>query len=110
MTLLPFVDEERLRTAVEPFFETLTEEESKSLIIFDNSYVLIITMFLTERRNMRGENLIFVGKHHPAYDFLRGLVNDSAKGDTAPIPLKTEYIYGISGLVFRSDLCVQPGG
>ena len=67
-------------------------------------------MYLTERRNVRGENLIFVGKHHPAYDFLSELVKNSSEKDDTPILLKTECIYGISGLVLRSHLCVQPGG
>lgn len=72
--------------------------------------MLTLTMYLTERRNMRGEDLIFVGKHHSAYDFLRGLVENSAEDDETPIALDPECIYGISGHVFRSDLCVEPGG
>ena len=59
---------------------------------------------------MPGENLIFVGKHHPAYDFLSGLMKNSTEGYDTPIALKTECIYGISGLVLRSELGVQPGG
>lgn len=71
---------------------------------------MILTTYLTERRNVRGENLIFAGKHHPAYDFLSELVKGCSEDDDTPIMLKAECIYGISGLVLRSHLCVQSGG
>ena len=67
-------------------------------------------MHLTDRRNICGESLIFVGKHHSAYDFLRGLVENGAEDDETPMALDPKCIYGISGYILRSDLCVEPGG
>lgn len=53
VALLPFVDEKRLLSALEPKYEDLTEEENK--------------------RAVKGSDRLFVSKWSPAYDFLTSL-------------------------------------
>eukprot|EP00794_Sanderia_malayensis_P017453 gene17453-19198_t len=53
VALLPFVDEKRLLSALEPVYPDLTEEEV--------------------RRNRKDINLLFCGRLNPMYDFLVGL-------------------------------------
>ncbi|KAF3824618.1 hypothetical protein GH733_009952 [Mirounga leonina] len=50
VALLPFVDERRLRAALEEVYPDLTPEETK--------------------RNSLGGDVLFVGKHHPLHDFI----------------------------------------
>ncbi|XP_046442681.1 5'-3' exoribonuclease 2 homolog isoform X1 [Daphnia pulex] len=92
VALLPFVDEKRLKKAVKSLFDELTEDE--------------------KRRNVLGENQIFVGKHHKGYDFLRGLageVANSADEEFVAFKMESSYFSGISGLVFASEKCVVAG-
>ena len=55
VALLPFVDEKRLKMALEPLHDKLNEEEKK--------------------RNTRGNDSIFVGKSHDLYELLCSLYN-----------------------------------
>ncbi len=67
--------------------------------------------FLLERRNVRGENQFFVGKHHKGYDFLRGLGEEvPSEGKIVEFEMEPSYFNGISGTVFGSEKCVEPGG
>ncbi|XP_058393504.1 5'-3' exoribonuclease 2-like, partial [Diceros bicornis minor] len=58
VALLPFVDERRLRAALEEVYPDLTPEET--------------------RRNSLGGDVLFVGKHHPLHDFILELYQTGA--------------------------------
>uniref|UniRef100_A0A8C9TSF2 5'-3' exoribonuclease n=1 Tax=Scleropages formosus TaxID=113540 RepID=A0A8C9TSF2_SCLFO len=71
VALLPFVDERRLRAALEEVYPDLTPEERK--------------------RNSLGSDMLFVGKSHPLCDFVRELYL------TKPSEMPPELCHGIQG-------------
>lgn len=113
VALLPFVDEKRLKKAVKSLFDELTDEESELFFrLLGLSQIMLELRELifpldAERRNIRGENQIFVGKHHKGYEFFRELL---AEGAIEPIDMIATHFGGISGTVFESEKCVEPGG
>uniref|UniRef100_A0A8B9MIM8 5'-3' exoribonuclease n=1 Tax=Accipiter nisus TaxID=211598 RepID=A0A8B9MIM8_9AVES len=74
VALLPFVDERRLRAALEEVYPDLTPEES--------------------RRNSLGGDVLFVGKHHPLCDFI---VEQYKTKNTEPVDIPPELCHGIQG-------------
>jgi len=53
VALLPFIDENRLLGAMQPYYAQATEEE--------------------KRRNSGGNDILFVSEHHPLFDFICAL-------------------------------------
>uniref|UniRef100_A0A8C9WGC1 5'-3' exoribonuclease n=1 Tax=Scleropages formosus TaxID=113540 RepID=A0A8C9WGC1_SCLFO len=74
VALLPFVDERRLRAALEEVYPDLTPEERK--------------------RNSLGSDMLFVGKSHPLCDFVRELYLTKPSEGTEMPP---ELCHGIQG-------------
>jgi 5'-3' exoribonuclease 2 len=85
VALLPFVDEARLRLALEDVYSNLTKEE--------------------EIRNSCGSDLLFVGKHHPARGFLETLYEQQ---DSQPLELNPKLARGMAGTlsVDKSRRCL----
>ncbi|KAJ8389375.1 hypothetical protein AAFF_G00120830 [Aldrovandia affinis] len=74
VALLPFVDERRLRAALEAVYPDLSPEEVK--------------------RNSLGSDLLFVGKSHPLCDFIQELYTT---GSTESTEMPPELCHGIGG-------------
>ncbi|XP_067999340.1 5'-3' exoribonuclease 2 isoform X1 [Melanerpes formicivorus] len=85
VALLPFVDERRLRAALEEVYHDLTPEES--------------------RRNSLGGDVLFVGKHHPLCDFI---VEQYKTKNTEPVDMPPELCHGIQGKLTLNDNAVLP--
>uniref|UniRef100_A0A8C5X9J7 5'-3' exoribonuclease n=1 Tax=Malurus cyaneus samueli TaxID=2593467 RepID=A0A8C5X9J7_9PASS len=85
VALLPFVDERRLRAALEEVYPDLTPEES--------------------RRNSLGGDVLFVGKHHPLCDFI---VEQYKTKNTEPVDIPPELCHGIQGKLTLNDNAVLP--
>ncbi|CAI9578360.1 unnamed protein product, partial [Staurois parvus] len=85
VALLPFVDERRLRAALEEVYPDLTPEEI--------------------RRNSLGGDHLFVGKHHPLQEFIHELYRSSCK-ELTDIP--PELCHGIQGKMDTDDGAVLP--
>uniref|UniRef100_A0A7N8X789 5'-3' exoribonuclease n=1 Tax=Mastacembelus armatus TaxID=205130 RepID=A0A7N8X789_9TELE len=66
VALLPFVDERRLRAALADVYPDLTPEEVK--------------------RNSLGSDMLFLGKSHPLFDFIRELYRTESHEVTKPGP------------------------
>merc|ERR1719188_1084151 len=62
VALLPFVDEVRLHRALQPVYPLLTAEE--------------------KRRNMRGDDRLYVRENHKGYNLLRAIYTDGFESDT----------------------------
>ncbi|XP_011311873.1 5'-3' exoribonuclease 2 homolog [Fopius arisanus] len=85
VALLPFVDETRLFKALEPYYEVLTEAEKK--------------------RNVRGDDRLYVGPGNSGYNFIKGLYNNGVDQDA-----ETEIsIDGMRGTVLLAEDCVGEG-
>lgn len=62
-------------------------------------------MFSTERRNVRGDDRLYIGPHHSAYDFIKSLYKDKSNFDNeTPIGID-----GIKGTVLLAEDCVGDG-
>ncbi|XP_035758128.1 5'-3' exoribonuclease 2 [Egretta garzetta] len=85
VALLPFVDERRLRAALEEVYPDLTPEES--------------------RRNSLGGDVLFVGKHHPLCDFI---VEQYKTKNTEPVDMPPELCHGIQGKLTLNENAVLP--
>ncbi|XP_017692883.1 PREDICTED: 5'-3' exoribonuclease 2 [Lepidothrix coronata] len=85
VALLPFVDERRLRAALEEVYPDLTPEES--------------------RRNSLGGDVLFVGKHHPLCDFI---VEQYKTKTTEAVDIPPELCHGIQGKLTLNDNAVLP--
>ncbi|XP_072490698.1 5'-3' exoribonuclease 2 isoform X3 [Notamacropus eugenii] len=85
VALLPFVDERRLRAALEEVYPDLTPDET--------------------RRNSLGGDVMFVGKHHPLSDFLSELYKT---GSTEAVDLPPELCHGIQGKLTLHEEAVLP--
>ncbi|XP_067845510.1 5'-3' exoribonuclease 2 isoform X2 [Heptranchias perlo] len=85
VALLPFVDERRLRAALEEVYPDLNPDEI--------------------RRNSLGSDVLFVGKHHKLFDFIVELQNGDAQG----IEMPPELCHGIKGLLTLENGVIEPG-
>ncbi|KAG8583792.1 hypothetical protein GDO81_008551 [Engystomops pustulosus] len=85
VALLPFVDERRLRAALEEVYPDLTPDEI--------------------RRNSLGGDHLFVGRHHPLNDFIHELYKTHTREPTGIPP---ELCHGIQGLLETDDGAVLP--
>lgn len=93
VALLPFVDEERLFKALEPYYDDLTEAE--------------------KQRNIRGHDRLYVGTANASYSFLLGLYSSAGPRLRQLIEDKHKYPYrcdGVTGDVMLSKDCVVIGG
>ncbi|XP_043272687.1 5'-3' exoribonuclease 2 homolog [Venturia canescens] len=85
VALLPFVDEKRLFKALEPYYEALTDAEKK--------------------RNIRGDDRLYVGLGSSGYNFLKGLYTNKID-----MEIETEIsIDGMRGSVLIAEDCVGDG-
>uniref|UniRef100_A0A0N4Z1P4 5'-3' exoribonuclease n=1 Tax=Parastrongyloides trichosuri TaxID=131310 RepID=A0A0N4Z1P4_PARTI len=87
VALLPFIDQDRLLACLKKHADGLTEDE--------------------KRRNIRGENTIYVSKTHPAYNQIRALYETNS--DITWISLNTSSNNGVSGLIAKMQDCINPG-
>uniref|UniRef100_A0A7M4EYW1 5'-3' exoribonuclease n=1 Tax=Crocodylus porosus TaxID=8502 RepID=A0A7M4EYW1_CROPO len=85
VALLPFVDERRLRAALEEVYPDLTSEEN--------------------RRNSLGGDVLFVGKNHSLCDFIAELYKSST---TEPVDMPPELCHGIQGKLSLNENAVLP--
>uniref|UniRef100_A0A8B9P263 5'-3' exoribonuclease n=1 Tax=Apteryx owenii TaxID=8824 RepID=A0A8B9P263_APTOW len=85
VALLPFVDERRLRAALEEVYPDLTPEEN--------------------RRNSLGGDVLFVGKHHPLCDFIVELYKSKSE---EPVDIPPELCHGIQGKLTLNENAVLP--
>ncbi|XP_041969406.1 5'-3' exoribonuclease 2 homolog [Aricia agestis] len=89
VALLPFVDENRLFKALEPYYKDLSQAE--------------------KQRNIRGHDRLYVSPGNASYDALAALYSGEeggARADTA-YPYRAD---GVRGDVLASADCVRPGG
>ncbi|XP_044731123.1 5'-3' exoribonuclease 2 homolog [Chrysoperla carnea] len=84
VALLPFIDEKRLFSALEPYYDQLTDDE--------------------RRRNVRGDDLLYVSRKNTGYSFIRDLYQK--KIGTTEIPIAFE---NIQGTVLLADENVPEG-
>ncbi|KAM9316010.1 5'-3' exoribonuclease 2 [Gastrophryne carolinensis] len=85
VALLPFVDERRLRAALEEVYPDLTPDEI--------------------RRNSLGGDHIFVGGNHPLNDFIHELYKSNCR---EPTEIPPELCHGIQGKIEYDDGAVLP--
>ncbi|XP_030052083.1 5'-3' exoribonuclease 2 isoform X2 [Microcaecilia unicolor] len=85
VALLPFVDERRLRAALEEVYPDLTPDEI--------------------RRNSLGGDHVFVGKSHPVHDFILELYESDTQ---EPADLPPELCHGIQGELQTDEGAVLP--
>ncbi|KAG8443997.1 hypothetical protein GDO86_009253 [Hymenochirus boettgeri] len=85
VALLPFVDERRLRAALEEVYPDLTPDE--------------------KRRNSLGGDHLFVGKNHPLNDFIHELYKSNAN---EPTDIPPELCHGIQGKIVTTEDAVLP--
>lgn len=93
VALLPFVDEERLFQALEPFYLELTEAEKK--------------------RNIRGHDRLYVGTCNKSYEYLLGLYTEAGHTVRTLIEKQQKYPYrseGVTGEIMLSADNVIIGG
>ncbi|GCB67072.1 hypothetical protein scyTo_0012093, partial [Scyliorhinus torazame] len=85
VALLPFVDERRLRAALEAVYPDLIHDEI--------------------RRNSLGSDVLFVGKCHKLFDFIVELQNGDAEG----VEMTPELCHGVKGLLTVKSDVIKPG-
>lgn len=88
VALLPFVDEKRLLETVKDVYPMLSEEEQK--------------------RNSRGDDVLYVRKGHKGYSYLLGLY-EACRDFSREFDLEPKYFMGIAGKILLSDIAVGPG-
>uniref|UniRef100_A0A0K0DTB8 5'-3' exoribonuclease n=1 Tax=Strongyloides stercoralis TaxID=6248 RepID=A0A0K0DTB8_STRER len=86
VALLPFVDQDRLLACLEKYSDGLTEEE--------------------KRRNVRGENHLYVSKHHQSFKKIREIYENNQ--DVTWISLNPASNNGITLLISRMVDCINP--
>ncbi|XP_070576622.1 5'-3' exoribonuclease 2-like [Ptychodera flava] len=87
VALLPFVDEKRLLETLKSVYPDLTDRE--------------------RHRNSLGCDRLFVGKHHRAFDFFKGLYEGTELEERTS--LNDELTEGMSGTVWRDEFVCPPG-
>ncbi|XP_041419786.1 5'-3' exoribonuclease 2 isoform X1 [Xenopus laevis] len=85
VALLPFVDERRLRSALQEVYPDLTPDEI--------------------RRNSLGEDHIFVGENHPLNDFIHELYKTNV---TEPTEVPPKLCHGIQGNISLDEDPILP--
>ncbi|XP_048259191.1 5'-3' exoribonuclease 2-like [Haliotis rufescens] len=88
VALLPFVDEKRLKEALKSVYPDLSEAERK--------------------RNVRGDDRLFVGFNHPSYSLFEGLYEGG--GTSEPVDLDAGLSEGVSGKIWCDEYAVLTGG
>jgi 5'-3' exoribonuclease 2 len=85
VTLIPFIDENRLLQALVPVYSTLTQEE--------------------EKRNTLGDNRLFIHLQNPAYPKFKELsdVAEKQRTENNPIPLQKILTGRLLGYVWHYD-------
>lgn len=86
VALLPFVEEERLFKALEPYYDKLTEAEIA--------------------RNIRGDDRLYIGPQSKVYSLVRALYEDEVSMDQET-PISVD---GMRGKILISNDCVSDGG
>ncbi|XP_033216725.1 5'-3' exoribonuclease 2 homolog [Belonocnema kinseyi] len=86
VALLPFVEEKRLFKALEPYYECLTEAE--------------------KRRNVKGDDRLYVGPGNSNYDFIKGLYTNNIKSDEE-VEISID---GMRGTILLAEDCISQGG
>ncbi|KAJ8928939.1 hypothetical protein NQ314_018427 [Rhamnusium bicolor] len=86
VALLPFVDENRLFKALEPYYGKLSPAE--------------------KRRNIRGDDRLYVSDKNDGYDLLKNLYIQKVEMEAEC----AVSINGMRGTVLLSDVCVENGG
>ncbi|CAB4060921.1 XRN2 [Lepeophtheirus salmonis] len=89
VALLPFVDENRLKRALEPVYELLSEEEV--------------------RRNQRGDDLLFIRNGHPGYDKLKSIYSENGEYNKV-FKMDAQLFEGVSGTILFSDCNIVQEG
>uniref|UniRef100_A0AC35TJG3 5'-3' exoribonuclease n=1 Tax=Rhabditophanes sp. KR3021 TaxID=114890 RepID=A0AC35TJG3_9BILA len=87
VALLPFVDQERLLDCLNSNMDGLTEDE--------------------KRRNIRGENILFVSNKHPAFKHLSSIYESNL--DNTWTSINKYLTNGMNGLIGRKEDSVLPG-
>uniref|UniRef100_A0AC35UBQ5 5'-3' exoribonuclease n=1 Tax=Rhabditophanes sp. KR3021 TaxID=114890 RepID=A0AC35UBQ5_9BILA len=87
VALLPFVDQDRLLDCLNHNMDGLTEDEKK--------------------RNIRGENILYVSNKHPAFKHLCSIYETNL--DITWISINKYLTNGMSGLISRKEDAVLPG-
>jgi len=90
VALLPFVEEVRLKAALQPLYSQLTEAEIQ--------------------RNIRGDDRLFVREGHPGYNLLRTIYSENLGDDTEIILSPKPSFQGLGGRVLFSKGNCEPGG
>ncbi|KDR24133.1 5'-3' exoribonuclease 2-like protein [Zootermopsis nevadensis] len=86
VALLPFVEERRLFKALKPYYEVLTSAE--------------------KRRNLRGDDRLYVTLKNSGYDFIKGLYENKIDfNDEVNVSID-----GMQGTVLLAEDCVTQGG
>lgn len=88
VALLPFVDEVRLKRALESVYPMLTAEE--------------------KRRNMRGDDRMYVRENHRGFNLLRAIYTDGFEKDTE-IQIDGQLFGGVRGRVLFSTENLETG-
>ena len=90
VALLPFVDEVRLKRALESVYPLLTAEE--------------------KRRNMRGDDRLYVRENHRGFNLLRAIyTEDGLGGWDTEIQIDGQLFGGVRGRVLHSSENLEPG-
>ncbi|CAL4130433.1 unnamed protein product, partial [Meganyctiphanes norvegica] len=89
VALLPFVDEGRLKKALKPVYPLLTSDEV--------------------RRNVRGDDRLFISCKHDSYKQLLDLYRMGMDKNTE-IPISATEFEGMAGTVLLSDETLEPNG
>lgn len=107
VALLPFVDEKRLFKALEPYYSCLTEAESElNNLDLDQFFVIIFpSFFVTEKRNVRGDDRLYIGLENKCYDFITGLYKNKVDPN-AETDISAD---GMRGTVLLAEDCIGEG-
>ncbi|GAB6024456.1 5'-3' exoribonuclease 2 [Chamberlinius hualienensis] len=89
VALLPFVDERRLLATLTKVYPTLTDDEN--------------------RRNVRGDDRIYVHRAHKGFEYLVGFY-EGKKNYKTDYQLEPSLFYGLSGTILLAKDVVEPGG
>ena len=72
------------------------------------SFVYMLMFAFAEERNVLGQDLVYIGKRHNGYDFVRGLLEGDA--DSKLFDLDHTYFNGVTGKVKSTPIAVEAGG
>ena len=105
------MDEKRLFKALESYYDCLTEAESMlvSLNVIFSKFMIyifdILFFFFIEKRNVRGDDRLYVGLGNSNYNFIKELYISHVRFD-----IETSIsIDGMRGTVLLAEDCVGDG-